>query len=69
VVQGEKQIEEAHAKMFQIKNAEASVTRQLQEQHAAEDAAFSDAARVAGEKLKESQQQVRVFQVQPLLIS
>lgn len=49
-----------HARMFQMKTAEAAVSRQMQDQRAAEDAASSDAARLADERLRESQQQVRV---------
>lgn len=59
-MQREKQIEDAHTRLFEMKTAEVAITRQLQQQHAAEDAASSDAAKVAFEKLKESQQQVCV---------
>jgi hypothetical protein len=51
-------MDEAHAKIVQMKAAEALFSRQLQEQRAADDAASNDAVRIVSDKLRESQHQV-----------
>ena len=51
-------MDEAHAKIAQMKAAEALFSRQLQEQRAVDDVASNDAVRIVSDKLRESQQQV-----------
>lgn len=51
-------MDEAHAKIAQMKAAEALFSRQLQEQRAADDVASNDAVRIVSDKLRESQNQV-----------
>jgi len=66
VEEGGRDVDLLHAKIMQMKTAEAVAARQVQEQRSLEDAASKDALRVANDKLMDSQQQVRGFALQPL---
>jgi hypothetical protein len=66
VEEGGRDVDLLHAKIMQMKTAEAVAARQVQEQRSVEDAASKDALRVVNDKLMDSQQQVRGFALQPL---
>ncbi len=66
VEEGGRDVDLLHAKIMQMKTAEAVAARQVQEQRSLEDAASKDALRLANDKLMDSQQQVRAFASQPL---
>ena len=61
VEEGGSDVDLLHAKIMQMKTAEAVAGRQAQEHRSAEDAASKDALRLANDKLMDSQQQVRGF--------
>jgi chromosome segregation ATPase len=58
--QSAREMDNAHAKIAQMKAAEATFSRQIQEQRAAGEVASNDAVSVVSDKLRESQQQVCV---------
>jgi hypothetical protein len=66
VEEGGRDVDLLHAKIMQMKTAEAVAARQVQEQRSVEEAASKDALRVANDKLMDTQQQVRGFAMQPL---
>ncbi len=58
VEEGGRDVDQLHAKIMQLKTAEAVAARQVQEQRSMEDVAYKDALRLVNDKLMDSQQHV-----------
>ena len=58
VEDGGRDVDQLHAKIMQLKTAEAVAARQIQEQRSMDDVSYKDALRLVNDKLMNSQQHV-----------